>query len=212
MCQVRTLVLFFCSLSGFAQLYVSEGSTFSLETSKTILSSQASLSQIDTPILGDGVFVLNSTSTQILTSIKALLVLPALRLENADLVHLYMPLDVEYQLLINSRQFTLYHDLALTDPAAIVFGIYSSIQLTPSAQLVYKTEFKISTPLTFFSSVLFLKYIGYKWFQLYLKKSFIRTPTSNFEVIVLNDYDVNYEHYTPPPQVLLRAANFQLQI
>ena len=81
------LALLFC-LSSFiasAQFFVKKGTTLSLKTPETFLSSQESLNQIEVSIYGKGTLYLNSTSQQQLASTQTNLELPSFLIHNAHL-------------------------------------------------------------------------------------------------------------------------------
>lgn len=197
---IAIIILFLCSLSGFAQFYVTEGTLFSLQTSEIILSSQETLHQINAPVLGNGAIILNSTSKQQLTSTQAILELPTLHLKNANLVLIDTPLALQHQLLIDTGQLTLFHDLRVSDPTAIVLGTDASILLTSTAQVVYTTQIETSNPLLVATTTTILKYTEPQRFQLRPKTAFIPTPTSNFGIPINTDYTVYCKHSTPPPE------------
>lgn len=69
--QNFTLLLFLCSLYGFTQFSVQEGTTLSLGSPEVVLSSQESLNKIDASLVGEGILLLNSAFAQQLTSIQA---------------------------------------------------------------------------------------------------------------------------------------------
>lgn len=107
--QNFTLFLVLFSLYGFAQLYVQEGTTLSLESPQAVLSSQESSNQINAPSLGEGALILNSASKQRLTSSQDVLELPTLHIENADLVQLQTAFNIQNQLHVaHGHCFTLF--------------------------------------------------------------------------------------------------------
>lgn len=192
--------MFLCSLSGFAQFYVSEGTQFSLQTSKIILSSQETLHQINAPVLGNGAVILNSTSKQQLTSTQAILKLPTLHLKNANLVLIDTPLALQHQLLIDTGQLTLFYNLRVSDPTAIVLGTEASMFLTSNAQVVYTTQVETSNSLVVATNLILLKYTRLKTVLEFSKTVQAVAIIFNFDTVVFNGYDVFFKQSVPPPQ------------
>lgn len=143
------IILFLCSLSGFAQFYVTDGTLFSLQTSETILSSQETLHQINASVLGNGAVILNSTSKQQLTSTQAILELPTLHIKNADLVQLQTDLHIQNQLHIDRGLLTLSNLLKLPDPSALRLGAQAFLYLMPQGQLLYDTQLVNAAPFAY---------------------------------------------------------------
>jgi hypothetical protein len=197
---IAIFILFLCSLSGFAQFYVSEGTQFSLQTSKTILSSQETLHQINAPVLGNGAVILNSTSKQQLTSTQAILKLPTLHLKNANLVLIDTPLALQHQLLIDTGQLTLFYNLRVSDPTAIVLGTEASMFLTSNAQVVYTTQVETSNSLVVATNLILLKYTRLKTVLEFSKTVQAVAIIFNFDTVVFNEYDVFFKQSVPPPQ------------
>ena len=200
--QNLTLLLCLCSLYGSAQLFVQKGTTLSLKNPQAILSSQESINQIDAPIVGEGVLILNSSSAQQLTSTQAVLELPTLHIQNADLVQIQTTLNLQNQLGIDRGELILSHTLVLNDPKALVLGTDASISLSSNGQIVYKTQLKESHPLVLHPTLL-IKYTGPKTSQERLQTALILTPTtSNFGTLANNGYTVYSKHSTPPPKAV----------
>ncbi|MDA9056624.1 hypothetical protein N9K49_02100 [Flavobacteriaceae bacterium] len=197
-----TLLVFFCSLYGFAQLYVQKGTTLSLESPQTILSSQEIRNQIDAPIVGQGTLYLNRASKQQLSSTQTVLELPTLHVQNADVLQIETALNIHNQFVILHGLLSLSHDVVLTDPTALVLAVDAHIHTTTNGQLIYTTQFEQSQPMAVMFSVNFLKYTDSKPFQMGLQTAFISTPTPNFGSIVHNGYKVYFKHSTPPPKAV----------
>ena len=197
---IAIIILFLCSLSGFAQFYVTEGTLFSLQTSEIILSSQETLHQINAPVLGNGAIILNSTSKQQLTSTQAILELPTLHLKNANLVLIDTPLALQHQLLIDTRQLTLFYNLRVSDPTAIVLGTEASMFLTSNAQVVYTTQVETSNSLLVATNLILLKYTRLKTVLEFSKTVQAVAIIFNFDTVVFNEYDVFFKQSVPPPQ------------
>ena len=136
--QILTLLVLLYSFYGFAQLYVSEGTTFSLETPQSVLSSQEALNQIDASILGEGTLYLNSTLAQELASTQELLDLPSFQLQNASLVFFKTALNIQNQLHIETGILTLSEDLTHTPPPELL----DTISLHFSIQSPYRNHSK----------------------------------------------------------------------
>lgn len=137
---ISIIILFLCSSSGFAQLYVQQGTTLSFEKSDALVSSQETLNQINTSISGKGTLLLNRSSAQLLTSTKAVLELPTLHIKTADLVQLQTDLHIQNQLHIDRGLLTLSNLLKLPDPSALRLGTQAFLYLTPQGQLLYDTQ------------------------------------------------------------------------
>ena len=197
---IAIIILFLCSLSGFAQFYVTEGTLFSLQTSEIILSSQETLHQINAPVLGNGAIILNSTSKQQLTSTQAILKLPTLHLKNANLVLIDTPLALQHQLLIDTGQLTLFYNLRVSDPTAIVLGTEASMFLTSNAQVVYTTQVETSNSLVVATNLILLKYTRLKTVLEFSKTVPAVAIIFNFDTVVFNEYDVFFKQSVPPPQ------------
>ena len=203
--QNLTLLLFLCSLYGFAQLYVQEGTTLSLGSPQTVLSSQETLNKIDAPLRGKGTLFFNSTSAQQLTSSQVVLELPTLHIENADLIYIETVLNIYSQLEIDHGQLTLFYEVKLPDPLALVLGEDASIFPTTQGLLVYNTQFETSNPLVFLQAQTLLVSIETNTTQTpnFVVLDFMQT--SNFGSIAHNGYKVYFKYSTPPPKKGLRA-------
>ena len=194
------LLVFLCSLYGFSQLYVSEGTLISLMTPETILTSQESLNQIEAPIIGKGVLYLNKFSTQRLISTQPFLTLPTLQIANAKFVALETALNMQHQLVIETGVLTLCHDVLLLNKAHLILGERVRIQ-TPTGQLIYKTQFETSNPLAETPLVTQLKYTRPEWSQKQSSAVLTDTSQSNFGYLASTHYIVYVNNFTPPPEV-----------
>ena len=200
--QNLTLLMFFCSFYGSAQLYVQEGATLTLGSSETFLSSQETLNKIDAPIIGEGTLFFNSTSTQQLISSQDVLELPTLHIQNADLVQIETLLNLQGQLQIVRGELILSHNLVLNSSTALVLGTDASICLSSNGQIVYKTQLEEFDPLAL-QQTLLIKYTGSKTFQERPETALIVTPTtSNFGSLANSGYVVYFKHSTPPPKAV----------
>lgn len=199
--QNLTLLVFFCSLYGFAQLYVQEGTTLSLGSSEAILSSQETLNKIDGPIIGEGTLLLNSSSAQQLTSSQVVLELPTLHIENAHDLHIDIALNIHNQLQVDSGQLTLSKDIQLPDPTALVLGEDASISKT-QGQLVYHTQFSNTQPLVFLHTQPLLKFIEPKTPPTPNSVVLDFIQRSNFGPLTHTNYNWNFKPYTPPPKAV----------
>lgn len=199
--QNLTLLVFLCSLYGSAQLYVQKGTTLSLGSFETVLSSQELHNQLDGFVLREGTLVLNRASSQTLTSDLNVLELPNLHLENADFISIKTTLSIQNQLLIASGQLTLSYNLILCDPSALVLGANARICLLTTAHITYETQLEKSHPLALQLPTTLLKYTRTQTSQKCPQAARISTATSNSGSIDNANYVVYCTHLTPPPKV-----------
>ena len=155
--QNSTLLFFLCSFLSFSQLYISEGTLFSLETPETLLSSQEVINQVDAPLYGQGVLFLNHSAAQQLRSTQTLLSLPNLRLANAALVRLETAIFIHNQLRINAGVLVLDQDIHLPSKALLVLGATASTQ-SQSGQLRFRTQLDTNSALVWHTIPTLLKY------------------------------------------------------
>jgi hypothetical protein len=198
--QNLTFLLMLCCLCSFAQFYVQQGTTLSFERSDALVSSQETLNQINTSISGKGTLLLNRSSDQLLTSTQAILKLPTLHLKNANLVLIDTPLALQHQLLIDTGQLTLFYNLRVSDPTAIVLGTEASMFLTSNAQVVYTTQVETSNSLVVATNLILLKYTRLKTVLEFSKTVPAVAIIFNFDTVVFNEYDVFFKQSVPPPQ------------
>ena len=199
--QNLTFLLYFFSLYSFSQLYVQEGTTLSLGSPQAILSSQESINQIDSHILGEGTLYLNRTQDQKFRSTHTLLELPNLHIENAHFVQIETALHIHNQMFVDQGELILSHDLVLRNPSALVLGVDASLSFSAKGQLVYTTQFQESHPLAI-QSIPLLKYTGPNTSQERPQAALITTATtSNFGSLANLGYTVYFTHSTPPPKV-----------
>ena len=155
--QNSTLLFFLCSFLGFSQLYVSEGTLFSLETPQTLLSSKEVINQVDAPLYGQGVLFLNHSAAQQLHSTQTLLSLPNLQLANAALVRLETAVYIHNQLQIDAGVLVLDQDIHLPSKAVLVLGATASTQ-SQSGQLRFCTQLDTDSALVWHTTPTLLKY------------------------------------------------------
>ena len=199
----KLLILFlFHVLNGHCQLYVAEGTTFSLKGPKTILSSKESLNEFNTPIKGQGVIYLNHSTSQRLTSSSLYLELPNLRVKNANLVTLETSLDIHNKLIVESGNLTLYHEIVLNSPEDLIIDTISNVITTSNGQLSYRVQSYVSnSPIVL---VTFWESLKYKEpeFQFDLLGDLITYMRHNFapHQLLSNKAYINYEY--PPPKII----------
>ena len=199
----KLLILFlFHVLNGHCQLYVAEGTTFSLKGPKTILSSKESLNEFNTPIKGQGVIYLNHSTSQRLTSSSLYLELPNLRVKNANLVTLETSLDIHNKLIVESGNLTLYHEIVLNSPEDLIIDTISNVITTSNGQLTYRVQTYVSnSPIVL---VTFWESLKYKEpeFQFDLLGDLITYMRHNFapHQLLSNKAYINYEY--PPPKII----------
>ena len=128
MCRNFTYLLFLSSLCGFAQLCVQQGTTVVFGSSNAVITSQEQVHQIDAPIQGLGVLLLNGSHPQWIASIQEVLEISNLALANAHLVRINTPLRVEQHLTIQSGELNLEYPLYLSSPSALVLLENSTVQ------------------------------------------------------------------------------------
>ena len=196
--QNLTLLLFLCNFCGSAQLYVQEGTIFSLDTSETILSSQESTNQINAPINREGTLFLNSESNQQLLSTKKYLELPNLRIENSDYLYIGTALDIKNQLILESGQLKFY-DVALANPMALVLTENANVCLSVIGQLSYtRTQLvEISHSLVLQQLKIVLKDMGSMDLLPFLV---FRNNYNIDKTIRLNEYKAYLKQLTHPPK------------
>ena len=199
----KLLILFlFHVLNGHCQLYVAEGTTFSLKGPKTILSSKESLNEFNTPIKGQGVIYLNHSTSQRLISSSLYLELPNLRVKNANLVTLETSLDIHNKLIVESGKLTLYHEIVLNSPEDLIIDTISNVITTSNGQLTYRVQTYVSnSPIVL---VTFWESLKYKEpeFQFDLLGDLITYMRHNFapHQLLSNKAYINYEY--PPPKII----------
>ena len=191
-----TLLLLLCSLNGFAQFHVVEGTTLGLENPEAILSSQEPLNQIDAHITGIGTLYLNGTSNQIINSTQLVLALPNLQLANANLAQIATELSILHQLTIEKGILVLTHQLVLNNEDALVLGATASI-LNTTGQLVYHTQLETSNPLAVIQTIHLFKYRVPSIPQARPNLTVATRRTSNFGRIVNKNYHAYFKHETP---------------
>jgi hypothetical protein len=155
--QNLTLLFVLCSFLGFSQLYVSEGTLFSLETPETLLSSQEVINQVDAPLYGRGLLFLNHSAVQQLRSTQTLLSLPSLHLANATLVRIETAVDIHNQLRIDAGVLVLDQDIHLPSKALLVLGATASTE-SQSGQLRFHTQLDTDTSVVWHTTPTVLKY------------------------------------------------------
>ena len=199
----KLLILFlFHVLNGHCQLYVAEGTTFSLKGPKTILSSQEFLNKFNAPIKGQGVIYLNHSTSQRLTSSSLYLELPNIRVKNANLVTLDTRLDIHNKLIVESGNLTLYHEIVLNSPEDLIIDTISNVITTSNGQLTYRVQTYVSnSPIVL---VTFWESLKYKEpeFQFDLLGDLITYMRHNFapHQLLRNKAYINYEY--PPPKII----------
>jgi hypothetical protein len=196
--QNSTLLLFLCSFLGFSQLYVSEGTLFSLETPQTLLSSKEVINQVDAPLYGQGVLFLNHSAAQQLHSTQTLLSLPNLQLANAALVRIETAVYIHNQLRIDAGVLVLDQDIHLPSKALLVLGATASTE-SQSGQLRFHTQLDTDKSLVWHTTPTVLKYTKSE-----------AAPTPSIEVPSLSQasnfgytthgYTAYFENATPPPK------------
>tara|TARA_B110000238_G_scaffold154536_1_gene166994 strand:+ start:556 stop:1164 length:609 start_codon:yes stop_codon:yes gene_type:complete len=199
----KLLILFlFHVLNGHCQLYVAEGTTFSLKGPKTILSSKESLNEFNTSIKGQGVIYLNHSTSQRLISSSLYLELPNIRVKNANLVTLDTRLDIHNKLIVESGKLTLYHEIVLNSSEDLIIDTISNVITTSNGQLTYRAQYSASKSqvllVTHWES---LKYRGPESqfdvlgrLIIYLSHTFAPHLISN------NKVDINCDY--PPPKII----------
>lgn len=196
-----TFLLFLCSLCGFAQLYVQEGTVLILSSSDALLSSQETHQQINTALTGKGTLLLNSTSVQQLSSTQAILELPTLHIKNANLVSIQTALILKDQLILDRGVLQLTHTLILTDFSALVLGKTAGIHTTPYAQLRYTTQLTDSLPLAGITAT--TKLLSVEPILSPLSLVVVEnTERSQFGMLPQMGYDAYFQRSTPPPKAV----------
>ena len=188
------VLLLFCGFFGFAQLYVQQGATVGLGSSDAVITSQEQIHQIDTPIQGSGVLLLNGSHPQLLTSTQEVLEISNLALENAHLVRINTPLRVEQSLTVQSGVLNLEHPLYLSSPSALVLLENSAVK--NAEFVVYDLQIERSQPLLVWNNYP-LKYttpiLNKNSYQPLKKRS-------NFGVILSSCTTLYLPLRTPPPE------------
>ena len=195
------LTFLFClsSLIASAQFFVTEGTTLSLKSPETLLSSQELHNQIDVQITGKGTLYLHSTSQQQLASSQTLLELPSLFIQKAHLVQIQTALHIQH-LEIEDGVLQLNHPVLLPHPEALKLGATAAVANNSKSQLLYySSQLQPSHPLVLYNSHTLLKFSSPQEFQLPPQTAFLYR-TYNYKTIVNNGYSVYFKHATPPPE------------
>jgi hypothetical protein len=196
--QNSTLLLFLCSFLGFSQLYVSEGTLFSLETPQTLLSSKEVINQVDAPLYGQGVLFLNHSAAQQLHSTQTLLSLPNLQLANAALVRIETAVYIHNQLRIDAGVLVLDQDIHLPSKALLVLGATASTE-SQSGQLRFHTQLDTDKSLVWHTTPTVLKYTKSEAAPTPSIKVPSLSQASNFGYTA-HGYTAYFENATPPPK------------
>ena len=199
--QIVTLLLFLSSLCGFSQLYVAEGTVFSIPSSESTFSSQESINIINSSVKGQGLLYFNGEVLQHLNSSETVLQIPNLQLKNADLMTIEMVLEIQHTLIIDSGTLTLSKDLYLEDSAALQTFGEAAVLPSTCGQLVYKSQ-RISNhfPLVVCPSPLLLTFVAPSIHRVKTTEQWPLRFLSNFENVASYYHTPFLSLSTPPPK------------